>query len=119
MWGCARCTRCSTLAITWRSDGNPASWRIGAFLGPVSGAPFATASDEFLEAENMGFTIRLPANNALKSRIGYLLKRPVGRPPQQVRRYYASFAYRVAVPQQMFVDILSLIARLRAPPAPA
>ena len=25
----------------------------------------------------------------------------------------------VAVPQQMFADVLSLIARLRAPPAPA
>jgi hypothetical protein len=30
----------------------------------------------------------------LQCRIGYLLKRPVGRPPQEVRRYYASFTYR-------------------------
>jgi hypothetical protein len=49
---------------------------------------------EFLEAENIGYTIRLPANNVLQSRIGYLLKRPVGRPPQEVRCYYASIAYR-------------------------
>ena len=30
----------------------------------------------------------------MKDRIGYLLKRPTGRPPHEVRRYYASFSYR-------------------------
>jgi len=30
----------------------------------------------------------------LQSRIGQLLKRPVGRPPHEVRRYFASFTYR-------------------------
>jgi hypothetical protein len=40
---------------------------------------------EFLEAERAGYTIRLPANSVLQSRIGYLLKRPVGRPPHEVR----------------------------------
>ena len=49
---------------------------------------------EFLETEGIGYTIRLPANSVLQSRIGYLLKRPVGRPPQEVRRYYASFSYQ-------------------------
>ena len=49
---------------------------------------------EFLEAEGYGYTIRLPANNVLQGKIGYLLKRPVGRPPQEVRRYYASFSYQ-------------------------
>ena len=49
---------------------------------------------EFLEAEGAGYTIRLPANSVLQSRIGYLLKHPVGRPPQAVRRYYASFSYQ-------------------------
>jgi hypothetical protein len=49
---------------------------------------------EFLEAEGIGYTIRLPANNVLQDRIGYLLKRPVGRPPHEVRRSYASFRYR-------------------------
>jgi hypothetical protein len=49
---------------------------------------------EFLEAEGIGYTIRLPANNVLQDRIGYLLKRPVGRPPHEVRRYYASFSYQ-------------------------
>jgi len=42
---------------------------------------------EFLEAEGMGYAIRLPANSILQSKIGYLLKRPVGRPPHELRRY--------------------------------
>jgi hypothetical protein len=41
---------------------------------------------EFLEAERIKYAIRLPANQVLQSRIGYLLKRPVGRPPNEVRR---------------------------------
>ena len=49
---------------------------------------------EFLEAEGIAFTIRLPANRILQDKIGYLLKRPVGRPPLEVRRYYASFSYQ-------------------------
>jgi hypothetical protein len=49
---------------------------------------------EFIEAEGIGYTIRLPANSVLQDRIGYLLKRPVGRPPLEVRRYYASFSYQ-------------------------
>jgi hypothetical protein len=49
---------------------------------------------EFLEAEGFKYAIRLPANNVLQERIGYLLKRPVGRPPIEVRRYHASFSYR-------------------------
>jgi hypothetical protein len=49
---------------------------------------------EFLEAEGYKYTIRLPANAILQERIGWLLKRPVGRPPHDVRRYYASFRYQ-------------------------
>jgi len=49
---------------------------------------------EFLEAEGIGYTVRLPANNVLQGRIGYLLNRPVGRPPHEVRRYFASFSYQ-------------------------
>jgi DDE family transposase len=36
----------------------------------------------------------LSTNRVLQDKIGYLLKRPVGRPPQEVRRYYASFRYQ-------------------------
>src|ERR1700726_3844847 len=49
---------------------------------------------EFLEAESYGYAIRLPTNPVLQGKIGYLLKRPVGRPPLEVRRYYASFTYQ-------------------------
>jgi Transposase DDE domain group 1 len=49
---------------------------------------------EFLEAEGIGYTIRLPANTVLQNRIGHLLKRPIGRPPHEVRRFYASFSYQ-------------------------
>ncbi|MGB6388738.1 MAG: IS1380 family transposase, partial [Methyloceanibacter sp.] len=49
---------------------------------------------EFLEAEGFKYAIRLPANQILQQRIGYLLKRPVGRPPNHVRRYYANFSYQ-------------------------
>lgn len=47
-----------------------------------------------LEAEAYKYTIRLPTNAVLQQRIGWLLKRPVGRPPHEVRRYYASFRYQ-------------------------
>jgi hypothetical protein len=30
----------------------------------------------------------------LQERIAHLLKRPIGRPPHEVRRYYANFSYR-------------------------
>ena len=40
------------------------------------------------------YTIRLPANRVLQDRIGYLLRRPVGRPPHEVRRGFASFSYQ-------------------------
>src|SRR5919205_963097 len=49
---------------------------------------------EFLEAEGFKYTIRLPANAVLQKSIGWLLRRPVGRPPHEVRRYHASFRYR-------------------------
>ena len=49
---------------------------------------------DFLEAEGYKYTIRLKANAILQDAIAYLLKRPVGRPPIEVRRYYANFSYR-------------------------
>jgi hypothetical protein len=51
---------------------------------------------EFLEAEGYKYTIRLPTNAVLQQRIGWRLLRPIGRPPNQVRRYYVSFSYQAA-----------------------
>ena len=49
---------------------------------------------EYLEAERIKYAIRIPTNQVLQDRIGYLLKRPVGRPPNEVRRFYANFTYQ-------------------------
>ena len=49
---------------------------------------------EYLEAEGFLYAIRLPANRVLQESIAHLLTRPVGRPPNHVRRYYASFSYQ-------------------------
>ena len=49
---------------------------------------------EYLEAEGFLYAIRLPTNQILQESIGHLLTRPVGRPPNHVRRYYASFSYQ-------------------------
>jgi Transposase DDE domain group 1 len=49
---------------------------------------------ELLETGGASYALRLPSNNILQNRIAYLLKRPVGRPPHEVRRYYASFTYQ-------------------------
>ena len=46
--------------------------------------------------QRIKYAIRLPANQVLQNRIGYLFKRPVGRPPNEVRRYYANFTYQAA-----------------------
>jgi Transposase DDE domain group 1 len=62
-------------------------------------ADAAFASPEvytFLEAESFRYAIRLPANAVLQRRIAHQLKRPVGRPSHQVRRFYTSFSYRAA-----------------------
>ncbi len=49
---------------------------------------------EYLEVERIKYAIRLPANRVLQERIGHLLTRPVGRPPNEVRRFYANFTYQ-------------------------
>ena len=49
---------------------------------------------EFLKAERIKYAIRIPTNRILQARIGYLLPRPVGRPPNHVRRFHASFTYQ-------------------------
>ena len=47
---------------------------------------------EFLEAEGFLYAIRLSKNQVLQESIAHLPRRPVGRPPNHVRRYYASFS---------------------------
>jgi hypothetical protein len=49
---------------------------------------------DYLEAEDYKYTIRLKANAVLQGHIAHLLKRPVGRPPKHVQRFYASFSYQ-------------------------
>ena len=49
---------------------------------------------ELLEAEGIGYAIRLPANRVLQERIGHLLTRPVGRPPSKPQVFFASFSYQ-------------------------
>ena len=49
---------------------------------------------EFLEGEGIKYAIRIPTNRVLQERIGYLLNRPVGRPPNHVRRFHANFTYQ-------------------------
>ena len=46
-----------------------------------------------LEAEGYFYAIRLPTNALLQGKIADLLKRPVGRPPDHVRRLYGDFDY--------------------------
>ena len=83
-------------ADSWRAVLDPV---IARYRGEASlfrgDAAFANPEIyEFLEAERMGYAIRLPANRVFQDRIGYLLKRPVGRPPHEVRRSFASFSYQ-------------------------
>jgi len=49
---------------------------------------------ETLEAEGYFYAIRLPTNAVLQDKIADLLKRPVGRPPNHVRRVYGDFDYQ-------------------------
>jgi hypothetical protein len=49
---------------------------------------------DYLESEGLKYAIRLPTNRVLQGRIAHLLTRPVGRPPNAVRRFYASFSYQ-------------------------
>ena len=49
---------------------------------------------EFLEAEGYKYAIRLKANKVLQESVAHLLTRPVGRPPNHVRRFHASFSYQ-------------------------
>ena len=51
---------------------------------------------EFLEAEGYAYAIRLPTNSVFQEQIAHLLTRPVGRPPNHIRVFHASFSYQAA-----------------------
>lgn len=51
---------------------------------------------ETLEAEGYFYAIRLKGNAVLQEAVAHLLKRPVGRPPNSVRRFYHDFEYQAA-----------------------
>ncbi len=76
---------------------------------------------EFLEAEGYAYTIRLPTNPILQESISHLLSHPVGRPPNHVRRYYASFSYQVTqamLPLRNLRDFLGSVWKSRNVPSP-
>src|SRR4029077_7825548 len=47
-----------------------------------------------LEKEGFRYAIRLKSNPVLERKIAHLLKRPVGRPVHNPKKFYASFRYR-------------------------
>src|SRR5262249_23865573 len=94
------CSACRQRAQHWRLGRRAQACR-GALPGQGlthlfrADAAFAMPEVyEFLEAERIKYAIRLPTNQVLQSRIGYLLTRPVGRPPHHVRRFHANFSYQ-------------------------
>jgi Transposase DDE domain group 1 len=52
------------------------------------------ASTSTWKPSGFKYAIRIPNKQVLQDRIGYLLKRPVGRPANEVRRFYANFSYQ-------------------------
>ena len=49
---------------------------------------------EYMEQRDIGYAIRLPANEVLHEHIKHLLKRPVGRPPKKPSIWYHDFQYQ-------------------------
>ena len=49
---------------------------------------------DYLEPRDIGYAIRLPANELLQEHIRHLLKRPVGRPPKKPIIWYHDFQYQ-------------------------
>ena len=49
---------------------------------------------QYPEAECFLYAIRIPKNQILQESVAHLLTRPVGRPPNHVLRFYASFSYQ-------------------------
>ena len=89
----ARATRRSEIAEVSLKEGRSGAL---AFAATVRGHAAFGAPDiyEFLESEGFLYAIRLPKNQILQESIAHVLTRAVGRPPNHVRRYYASFRYQ-------------------------
>src|SRR5215218_5828749 len=49
---------------------------------------------ELLEAEEIGYAVRLPANSVLQEGIAHLLTRAIRRPPKKPQVFFASFSYQ-------------------------
>ncbi len=49
---------------------------------------------EYLEPRDIGYAIRLPANEVLQEYVKHLLKRPMGRPPKKPIVWYHDFQYQ-------------------------
>jgi len=49
---------------------------------------------DYLELREIGYAIRLPANEVLQEHVKHLLKRPVGRPPEKPVIRYHDFQYQ-------------------------
>jgi hypothetical protein len=49
---------------------------------------------DYLEPRDIGYAIRLPANEVLQEHIKHLLKRPVGRPPKKPVIWHHDFQYQ-------------------------
>jgi Transposase DDE domain group 1 len=54
----------------------------------------ADLSGQWIDRVHTRRVRREPANRILQERIGHLLTRPIGRPPNEVRRSYANFTYQ-------------------------
>jgi Transposase DDE domain group 1 len=93
--GCVTIPRCAGLSAARRRRARYRGrvWRIYFRADAAFAMPGVY---EYLEAEHIKYATRLPANQVLQNRIDYLLKRPVGRPPNEVRRYYANFTHQAA-----------------------
>jgi Transposase DDE domain group 1 len=68
---------------------------------------------EFLEAERINYAIRLPANQVLQHRIGYLLKRPVGRPSNEV--FPCQFTYQAGSCGELYPRVGFIVTNLARP----
>lgn len=63
---------------------------------------------EMLEAEGYSYATRLRANRVLQGKVAHLLKRPVGQPPNHVRRLYGDFEYQATSwdkPSRVFAKV--------------